>query len=110
MQLRNERRIRVRSVLALSLAMVVLAACNASAGHKGLRGDCPPGTAPAPSGNVVYRPAYPGLRTKPLYLSNYAGAVYPPIARRAPVEPTTAQFAGRRPLFSGWLAGRRTSP
>jgi len=68
---------------ALSALLAVVPACSASAGHKwGLFG--PRST---PDGRVALRPAFPPPgRTKPLYLSGYAGATYAPLR---PYNPTS---------------------
>src|SRR5262245_1203530 len=100
MRLRNAREKDVRRSLIVAAVLTVLPACSATAGAHRERTNCPTG-----SGNIVYRPAYPVLRSKPLYLSNYAGVVYPPIRRRAPLETT----AVRRPFFS-WFAGHGHQP
>jgi hypothetical protein len=100
---RANRRTAVLETLILSSILAVLPACSASAGSHRASRPCPPRS--APSGNIVYRPAYPGLRSRPLYISGYAGVVYPPLGSRAPLQPTT----GRRP-FSGWFAGHAAQP
>lgn len=100
---RANRRPSLFDVLVLWVVIALLPACSAAAGGHRSRESCPPGSDPA--GNLVYRPAYPALRTRPLYLSNYAGVQYPPLRRRAPLEPT----AVRRP-FSGWLAAQGSHP
>ena len=97
MRLRAARRKGVQRSLIVAAVLALLPACSASAGAHRERANCPPG-----SNNIVYRPAYPALRSKPLYLSNYAGVVYPPLRRRAPLEATSV----RRP-FSGWFAGHQ---
>ena len=83
----------VARVAGLALLMVVLPACSASAGHK-----WPWSRGESASGNVVYRPVYPGRPTKPLYLNNYAGVVYPPLGAGRADNPTAAWVSGRRPL------------
>ena len=100
MRLRIARGMDVRKSLIVATALAILPACSATAGAHRERANCPPD-----SGNIVYRPAYPALRSKPLYLSNYAGVVYPPIRRRAPLETTSV----RRP-FSGWFRGHGPQP
>jgi hypothetical protein len=97
----------VARIVLLSVGMIVLPACSATAGHKWLRRE---GNVVAPpSGNVVYRPAYPALRTKPLYLPNYAGVVYPPVRPRPPLEPTMMTAPRPRP-FARWFGAYPVQP
>jgi hypothetical protein len=103
MRPRASRRTTVLQALIVVTMIAVLPASSATAGEHRQPAAVAPGC--PPSGNIVYRPAYPGLRSKPLYLSGYAGAVYPPVRRRGPLEPTTT----RRP-FAGWFSGPASYP
>jgi len=98
---------RRRAVLEALIVWVVIAtvpACTATAGghHKGAAVV----TESAPSGNIVYRPAYPAQRTRAFYLSSYAGVVYPPVRRSGPA-PTHGQRAGRS---RRWFAAPAAHP
>ncbi len=70
---------------------------------------CKPAT--TPQGTVVYRPVNRPidrlLRPKTLYLSNYAGAQYPPLFARDPAR--EAQYSVRRPVGRrfGWFGWGR---
>lgn len=94
-------------LLLLALGLAVLPACSSSAG--GLRGDGRgPGArlADRVADRLAYRPVYPlpnpVPRTRPLFLSGYAGARYGP-DQAAPVYPTTYQV-----VPSPWLQWLRS--
>ncbi len=94
MRLPTVPRRAVLKSLTLTAALAVLPVGTATAG-KWFQRDCPPGS--APSGNIVYRPAFPAARQKTFYLSNYAGVNYPPVGRRSRLEPTVATYRGQAP-------------
>lgn len=107
MRIRTAGRLVARKTVtvAFALALCVLPALTASAGlWRSRRNDAPP--ASPQSGTTVYRPAFPVLRTKPLYLSSYAGVTYPPLTPRASLDPTMTR---RRPLVR-WFSGEPIAP
>ena len=97
--LRSQRLTRL--VLLVTL-LIVAPACSSSAGN--LRGNGEGrGLGGRLADRLAYRPVYPEPnpvpRTRPIYLSGYAGAQYGPDARaRRPVYPTTFQY-----VPSPWL-------
>ncbi len=100
MKLHVERSKVILGIVTLSAILIVLPACSATAQHQGLRADCPPGS--TPTRRSAFRPILSQLPSRTYYLSGYAGATYPPLGQRAPVDPTTTR-AARRPIFSGWF-------
>ncbi len=100
-----------RPTRALMLVAVVgstLLGVNQSA-VAGLFGSGKTATTSNPSGRIAYRPAYGPGRTKTFYLSNYAGATYPPLLRTEPLVPTSEQTNYTRPYrpFFGVFGGVR---
>lgn len=87
----------VTGFLGLSLLLSVVPACSASAGCRmpGAQAD-----GSAPSGNIVYRPIYPGTvpPRKPFFLSGYAGATYPPVGQGGVLSPTGYWVRPDRPF------------
>ena len=104
MRPRTESRNRLAAIVSLSLVLAVVPASRASAGHGLLHQ--PQGNAVVVPGQprpyYVYRPAYPVPGTKPLTLSNYAGANYPSRAQGAAVTPTEFRVLTGRPVRPFW--------
>ena len=103
MKLRTDRWLVLSRIATLSMALTVLPACSATAGHWWSRpaADCPPGT--EPSRRIANRPIFPSLPTpRTFYPAGYAGATYPPLGQGDQVPVRSA----RRPIYSGWFGGR----
>ncbi|AGA26291.1 hypothetical protein [Singulisphaera acidiphila] len=100
MKLRTDPWFILSRIGTLSMALTLLPACSASAGHRAAKADCPPGS--EPSRSIAYRPIFSNLPTRTFYPSGYAGATYPPLGQgdRAAVR------SARRPIYSGWFGGR----
>lgn len=100
MKLRNDPWFVFTRILTLAITMTLLSACNASAGHRWSKADCPPGT--EPSRRIANRPIFSNLPTRTFYPAGYAGVTYPPVGQgdRAAVR------SARRPIYSGWFGGR----
>jgi hypothetical protein len=99
---------RPAAIVSLFLVLAVVPAGGAKAGH-GLfqhptnTGDVVASPAqPQARPYVVYRPAYPIPGTKPLYLSNYAGANYPSRAPGAALTPAEFRMRTGRPSRPRW--------
>ncbi len=86
----------VSRVLTLALALTVLPACQASAGHRWARTDTPPGS--EPTRRFALRPMIQSLPTRTFYPSGYAGVTYPPLGQGN----RTAIRAARRPIYPAW--------
>ncbi|WP_406696386.1 hypothetical protein V5E97_35885 [Singulisphaera sp. Ch08] len=100
MKFRTDRWYVLSRIVTLSMALTVLPACSASAGHRWSKTAQPPGT--EPSRRTAFRPILSSLPTRTFYPSGYAGATYPPLGQgdRAAVR------SARRPIYSGWFGGR----
>ena len=83
-------------IAALAATLIVLPACSATAQHHGAAANCPPGS--QPSGRRSFRPILSQLPSRTFYLAGYAGAAYPPVGQRVPIDPTSTR-AARRPIF-----------
>ncbi|MGE3819327.1 MAG: hypothetical protein AB7I30_07825 [Isosphaeraceae bacterium] len=90
--MRPQTRPRLLGLLLITTIVTVAPACQATAGG-GPKGDGL-GLKQRLSNRFAYRPAYPYPnpvpRTRPLYLSGYAGARYGPTRTLAPISPTAA--------------------
>lgn len=95
----------IRRLLALTAVLAVLPACSSSAG--GVRTADSRGLGQRLADRLAYRPVYPQPnpvpRTRPLFLSGYAGAHYGP-AQGAPVYPTSYQMVSSP--WCEWLQSR----
>lgn len=73
---RRQSKHPLASLVAVSLLLGVVPACTAS----GFRRSRPQVAEPDGSGNIVYRPVFPGRPARrEVYLGGYAGTVYPPL-------------------------------
>jgi hypothetical protein len=103
--LRTESRNRLAAIVSLSLVLAVVPACSASAGHGLLRSPAAGAVAVPPAPYVAYRPVYPAPARRPLFLSSYAGAVYPSNLPGAALTPTDFRVLTGKPArpHRGWL-------
>jgi hypothetical protein len=100
---RTARRNVVASQLGLATLMLLAWAGRGAA-------DDVPSTVPCPTPRsqrrIVYRPPFPAYRPKQLFITNYAGATYPPVFSRNRAVETSAQ-SPPPPRRFGWPWGSR---